>query len=198
MPFGLSKASVLGAAGSGGGSEGGTFEWIAGVTVSDSTTNSITFSSMEAATYRELSVRWSLIAGTTPDNVELRINGNASNDYYSNEWWTYNSTGSANGTSSAYELRTVWTAGSTSGYASPYAGIVNMSNVGGSNKYSVESLAYRSLDTSSGYGTFEYSTTLLNPSGVNYAISSLTLETSSQYFTSGDTFQLFGAKSSSD
>ena len=95
MPFGLSKASVLGAAGSGGGSEGGTFEWIAGITVSDSTTNSITFSSMEATTYTELSIRWSLLAGTNPDNVELRINGNSSNDYYSNEWWTYNSSGSA-------------------------------------------------------------------------------------------------------
>lgn len=198
MPLGAFKATVLGAAGSGGGGEGGTFEWIAGITVSDSTTSSITFSSMEATTYRELSVRWSLIAPTNPDNVELRINGNSSNEYYSNEWWTYNNTGSANGTSNTFELRTVWTAGSTSGYSSPYAGIVNMSNVGASNRHSVESLAYRSYDTSSGYGTFEYSTTLLNPSGVNYAISSLTLKRSAYNFTSGDTFQLFGAKSSSD
>lgn len=197
MPFGLSKATVLGAAGSGGGGEGGTFEWIAGITVSDSSTSSVTFNSLDAATYRELFIRWSLLTGTTPDDVNLQLNGNTGTNYYSNEWWTYNSNSNSNGHSNQAHLRLVWAASTASGYASPMAGIINISDANTSNKTSVESLAYRSLDTYSGYGTFDYASTLLNPSGVNYAISSVTLKRSTQNFTSGDTFQLFGAKSSS-
>lgn len=195
MPFGASKAAILGASGGGSG-EGGTFEWIAGITVSDSSTSSITFSSLDAATYRELFIRWSLLTGTTPDDVNLQLNGNTSGDYFSNEWWTSNSGGNANGHSNQAHLRLLWSASTSSGYASPMAGIINISDANTSNKTSVESLAYRSHDTYSNYGNFDYATTLLNPSAGNYAISSVTLKRSTQNFTSGDTFQLFGAKSS--
>lgn len=195
MPFGLSKATVLGAAGSGGGGEGGTFEWIAGITVSDSSTSSITFSSLDAATYRELFIRWSLLTGTTPDDVNMQINGNTSGEYFSNEWWTYNSSGNASGMSNQAHLRLLWSASTSSGYASPMAGIINMSNVNETGKHSVGSLAYRSYDTYSNYGNFDYAATVLSPTS-SYAISSVTLKRSTQNFTSGDTFQLFGAKSS--
>lgn len=195
MPFGLSKATVLGAAGSGSG-EGGTFEWIAGITVSDSSTSSITFNSLDAATYRELFIRWSLLSGTTPDDVNLQLNGNTGSNYYSNEWWTHNSNSGKNGFSGQAHLRLVWSAGTSSSYASPMAGIINISDANTSTQTSIESLAYRSYDTGSSYGTFDYATTLLS-AGSNYTISSVTLKRSSQNFTSGDTFQLFGAKSSS-
>ncbi len=195
MPLGAFKAGMFGAAGGGSG-EGGTFEWIAGITVSGSSTSSITFSSLDAATYTELFIRWSLLTGTTPDDVNMQINGNTSTEYFSNEWWTYNSSGNANANSNQAHLRLVWAASTSSGYASPMAGIINMSDVNATNKHSVESLAYRSYDTYSGYGTFDYATTLLSPAAGSHAISSVTLKRSTQNFTSGDTFQLFGAKSS--
>ncbi len=195
MPFGAGKVALLGAAGSGGG-EGGTFEWIAGITVSDSSTSSITFSSLDAATYRELFIRWSLLAGTTPDDVNLQINGNTSGEYFSNEWWTYDNSGNASGNSNQAHLRLLWSASTSSGYASPMTGIINMSNVYEQNKHSVGSLAYRNRDAYSGYGNVDYAATVLSPSSGAYAISSVTLKRSTQNFTSGDTFQLFGAKSS--
>lgn len=197
MPFGLSKASVLGAAGSGGGGEGGTFEWIAGYTVADADTiNSVAFSTTGASDYQEWFVRWSF-AGSNPTDINLRVNGDTSTNYYSNEWWTYNSNAGANGLSSNDELRLVWTGGTSSSYAAPVAGVINFSGANESNKHSVGALTYRSYDTSSTYGTFDFAATLRAVS--EHTVSSFTLfaQTSGNYFDVGDTIQLFGAKKTS-
>ena len=198
MPFGLSKATVLGAAGSGGGGEGGTFEWIAGYTVEDAdTVNSVSFSTTGASDYQEWFVRWSF-AGSNPTDINLQVNGDTSTNYYSNEWWTHNSSSGKNGLSSHNQLRLVWAGGTSSGYAAPVAGLINWSGANESNKHSVGALTYRSYETYSTYGTFDFAATLRAVS--EHTVSSFTLfaQTPANYFDVGDTIQLFGAKKTSD
>ena len=197
MPFGAGKVALLGAAGSGGGSEGGTFEWIGGTTVSDTTTNSITLSGFSASDYQEWFFRWSF-AGSNPTDINFQANGDTGSNYYSNEWWIYNSLGGANGNSSHDQLRMVWTGGTSSGYAAPVAGIISVSGANVSSKPSFETLSYRSLDTYSGYGTFDFGTTLRAVSAA--VVSSVTLfaQSTSNYFDVGDTVQMFGVKKTSD
>jgi len=197
MPLGAFKATVLGAAGSGGSGEGGTFEWIGGATVSDSTTNSINISGFSASDYQEWFFRWSF-AGTNPTDINFRANSDTGTNYYSNEWWTYNSNGGANGLSSHDQLRMVWTGGTSSGYAAPVAGIVSVSGANVSSKPSFETLTYRSYDTYSGYGTFDFGTTLRAVSAAVLTSVDFFAQTPSNYFDVGDTVQMFGVKKTSD
>ena len=196
MPLGAFKATVLGAAGSGGSSEGGTFEWISGYTVDTGSINSIILSGFSASDYQEWFFRWSF-AGSNPTDINFRANGDTSSNYYSNEWWTYNSNGGANGNSSHDQLRMVWAGGTSSGYAAPVAGIISVSGANVSSKPSFETLSYRSYDTSSGYGTFDFGTTLRAVSAE--VLSSITIfaQTPSNYFDVGDTIQMFGVKKTS-
>tara|TARA_B100000131_G_scaffold320885_1_gene370145 strand:- start:3188 stop:3814 length:627 start_codon:yes stop_codon:yes gene_type:complete len=91
MPFGLSKATVLGAAGSGG--DGGAIQWIAGMNGTGSS-YSLLFNSIPQ-TYRHLRVVMSSVHQTTNGVYQMwKINGNTagikSADYYIDSSTVYN------------------------------------------------------------------------------------------------------------
>ena len=197
MPFGLSKATVLGAAGSGVGGEGGTYEWIAGYTVDTAgSINSVSRDTSGATDYQEWFIKWSFL-GTNPTDVNVRLNGDNGSNYYSNEWWTYNSNAGANGNSSHDQLRMVWTGGTSAGYASPVSGIISISGGNTVRKQSIETLTYRSYETYSTYGTYDFGTTLRAVSASTISSVTLFAQTGTNYFSIGDTIQLFGVKKTS-
>ena len=197
MPFGLSKATVLGAAGSGGGGEGGTYEWIAGYTVDTAgSINSVSLDTSGATDYQEWFIKWSFL-GTNPTDVNVRLNGDNGSNYYSNEWWTYNSNAGANGNSSHDQLRMVWTGGTSAGYASPVSGIISISGGNTVRKQSIETLTYRSYETYSTYGTYDFGTTLRAVSASTISSVTLFAQTGTNYFSIGDNIQLFGVKKTS-
>ena len=88
MPFGLSKASVLGAAGSGG--DSGAIQWIAGMNGSGSSA-SLLFNSIPQ-TYKHLRIVMSNIHQTASNsNTYFKFNGN-STYIRSSDYWTDSST----------------------------------------------------------------------------------------------------------
>ena len=91
MPFGSSKAAIMGAAGSGDADAGGTYEWIGGTSWSSAITDSIEFTSIPTSSYDDLEIR----VGIAPMYIsELVLEWNG----YGQTTWNTHSFYSDNGT----------------------------------------------------------------------------------------------------
>ena len=188
MPFGLSKATVLGAAGSGGGSpdEGGKYEWIAGYTGGSSSYN---FTSLPAG-YNEYEVRIFAPAQSSELSVSWQVNS-LNTGYWYNSWVSYNSNKWSTSSSNNSDNRLVWQSGTNS-----VSGTVSFVNVNKNDKVAGMSLGGNNYISGNNYGVLKQ-TSALTGAVQSSGITAITIYSSfGNTFDSNSTINLFGIKDS--
>ena len=205
MPFGLSKASVLGAAGSGGGSYDPAYTWIEEIKTSNSTTQEIAFTSLPS-TYHALHVigNYGFTAG---HYIEVRLTTDVANHMASGYELGGVGSGGPYGANSNQSTR-IFLGGYTSSSTlqnDPGGSYLEMIFPGYTNTDEpVAGYAYASYPTTAGWNSnlgFEgvIRADSPNTSGTNTAgLDEIRVRTSSGYFYENSKFSLYGIGTATD